>query len=368
MDDALRHLKRIRRVFNRSAVERHLMALRSEVADLEAAWRRSGGDDGTLEHKRYSTAVRRLRNDEICWQAVKKQMPVPADDMPDGIWQYVPAYRVQEISGRISEIGGGFQSCTREMKHAAIQDVPGIRNYDIVSSQLYGLKEEFENAGITTRQIDALIARPKTELAAEAGVSVDVWKRSLYAVIFHAALHDSFKAALCAAERCDGQMPAVAKEVLEGVGKRRAAHVYDRIRGALLPLHEDLNTWHEYLVTEYWDSVRQPGKGWYARNDCGIVFRLDDHQGEHDRKSAMAAWLLQGKEAAFIHRLTLLSDEYDYEVIANEHDGLLIIGEIPLEAIETALDRASFKYAKLAKKPFVNHEEVSDHKLNVIGT
>ncbi len=70
-------------------------------------------------------------------------------------------------------------------------------------------------------------------------------------------------------------------------------------------------------------------------------------------KSKVAAFLLQGAEAAFIHTLTYLSNNYDFDCINNQHDGLLTISTIPQESIELAIQQSGLKYAKLVEKPIV---------------
>lgn len=64
------------------------------------------------------------------------------------------------------------------------------------------------------------------------------------------------------------------------------------------------------------------------------------------------AHVLQGYEVAYIHTLTCLGVEYGYQVLGNEHDGLITVQPIPEEAIQRAREESGFKYAKLAIKPF----------------
>ncbi len=60
-------------------------------------------------------------------------------------------------------------------------------------------------------------------------------------------------------------------------------------------------------------------------------------------KRELAAFVLQGQEAAFIHHLTILSVEFDFVVVANEHDGLITIGDIPVAAMEKAGELSGLK-------------------------
>jgi hypothetical protein len=66
----------------------------------------------------------------------------------------------------------------------------------------------------------------------------------------------------------------------------------------------------------------------------------------------MAAFYLQGVEAGYIHWITVLSKDFGYTCLSNQHDGLVTIGEIPEEAREIAKQRSGLKYAVLEEKAF----------------
>lgn len=88
------------------AVERHLARLREAVDALP---------DGPTR----VAAEGRYLNDLRCYQAVLSQGARPLDaGRPDGLWLYRPAYLPQRF-GRISQKGGGLQSCSGAMKAVA---------------------------------------------------------------------------------------------------------------------------------------------------------------------------------------------------------------------------------------------------------
>ena len=91
--------------FDAVRIERdHLPSLRAKIDEAEP---------GTKERER---ALGRYLNDLRCFQAVLTQGARPLDPaQPDGLWLYQPAYRPQRF-GRISQVGGGLQSCSKEMK------------------------------------------------------------------------------------------------------------------------------------------------------------------------------------------------------------------------------------------------------------
>jgi hypothetical protein len=66
----------------------------------------------------------------------------------------------------------------------------------------------------------------------------------------------------------------------------------------------------------------------------------------------VSAFLLQGLEAAFIYTLITLSEDYGYEVRSCEHDGLIVYGDIPKEAVEKAQEMSGFTTAVLEPKEF----------------
>jgi hypothetical protein len=63
---------------------------------------------------------------------------------------------------------------------------------------------------------------------------------------------------------------------------------------------------------------------------------MTDRTGPEQRqqlKRQLAAFVLQGREAAFILRLTALGPKYGFTPMGNEHDGLIVLGTIPLKAV-----------------------------------
>jgi hypothetical protein len=99
----------------------------------------------------------------------------------------------------------------------------------------------------------------------------------------------------------------------------------------------------------YWVKGKQ-----YIKNPTGKTLCITDLKGnQEDKKRRLAAFVLQGFEAGFIHHLTLLSREYDYEVLSNQHDGLITLGEIPQAAVEKAKEISGLRYATLEEKAFV---------------
>ena len=112
--------------------------------------------------------------------------------------------------------------------------------------------------------------------------------------------------------------------------------------------------WHRWLVDVWVPQNAYAGHGGkrYVKNATGMTLCVDDMK---PRKlgSTLAAFILQGREARYIHELTLLSERYGFRVIGNEHDGIVTVGEVPDEAAREAAEASGMAFAVLVQKSFV---------------
>jgi hypothetical protein len=269
------------------------------------------------------------------------------------ISEYTPRF-ITQMSGRVSEVGGGFQSCSRAMKHAAFSNISNVYNYDLKSSQILGLLQMFEEAGVDTNSLLKILEINKKEIAATLGLTVEGFKATQISVILGALLLPFLNAGKNKHSNAvfDG-IAATALEDLEAV--------YTKVYDWFTPLKKDINKWHSILVEV---ALATMNRQKYITNVCGVKFNLRDYIGKSGKlsKSAelrrkLAAFYLQGQEACFIHHLTILSKKYGFTVISNQHDGLVTVGEIPAEAIKEASKLSGLKYAELEKKNFVEGKE-----------
>ena len=243
---------------------------------------------------------------------------------------YQPEYRTG-YTGRIAEVGGGAQSCSREMKAALFDSNPDLRNYDLKAAQAFILLQELEDAGLPHTWVKEYLDEPDSnkKRAGALRISKDAFKTCLYATIMgstHAKLWSHKKSDLY---RC------LLGECLGDKAKAKAAtiNVYD----ALEPLKNEVCVWHEWLMTS--PTCRHVDASWASvrtlRNACGVHFKLEGHPKPELRRKA-AAFILQGQEAAFIHTLTTLGATNGFEPVSNQHDGLLVRGTIPDSAVQKA--------------------------------
>jgi hypothetical protein len=373
LEDGLEAYASMRTPYNKPAVLDHLQRLEAAATDARLRFEATGDDAFTTEYQRairdndgirpvvfegqrYTPAYQELlsakaryRNDLNCFTWVLSQETGPAGTLGDGFYWYQPAYTVQ-MSGRVAHVGGGLQSCSREMKEAAYAGVPGLRNYDLKSSQprilLQRLLEVPEEHRPDTSWIEAYLADPgaKYRFSQRAGVSVDTWKSALCAVMMGASLPKQW----------DGSKGEVARLVgMDHPGNEN--HVYQQLRAQLAELHGEIQRWHDYLIDHKLKTEAFSSRGGrMIRNESGRRLALSDlDKRRYRRRGQVAAFYLQGLEAAFIHTLAGLENEFGYRVLANEHDGLVTLGEIPAEAVARAAASSGLLDPVLEEKLFV---------------
>lgn len=274
--------------------------------------------------------------------------------------EYHSDYATQ-MSGRVSELGGGFQSCSRLMKHAAFFGMKDINNYDLKSSQILGVMQLFEEAGVSTEAINNILKLDKAKTAADLSLTLDSFKKVLIEVILGADLPVFEKAG-----KCKHNNSFYDDIMLGAIGD--STEVYKKVYDWLQPLKKDIDKWHNVLLEK---AFRDKNCRNYVLNKCGINFHLGEYINKKGKivskselKRQLAAFYLQGQEACFIHHLTILSKKYGFTVISNQHDGVVTIGEIPAEATKEASELSGLKYAELEKKNFVEGKEF--HQVPVV--
>lgn len=307
-----------------------LRALERFVEKRKEDWKSSGS----------MRAKSRYINDLMCLQVLYQHNPVPVNEEMD-LWSYDPSYSAQ-VSGRISHRGGGLQTCSREMKAVAYQSIENVFNYDLKASQVNGLLLQFKQFEIDSKWLEEYLENEaaKTKYAARVGVSEDTWKSCLYSTFMGAG---------------GGEGGAVFKYLMEEVDDdlEEASYRLGLFLGEVKELRKGIKEWHKKL----WEYARKKGKKMpdgkrYWKNAAGKSICLDDLYADNGASCLrkFAAFVLQGQEAAFIHNLTVLSKEYGYRVVANEHDGLVTEGSIPNKAVEIAAKQSGLEQAKLEEK------------------
>jgi hypothetical protein len=318
-------------------------------------------------------------NDKSCHDAIMDQL---VETLDNNLIKYQAHYRHQ-TTGRLSEIGGCLQSCTRAMKEAAFKDIEGIKNYDLESSQVLLLVQFFEAANISCDWLKNYLNKDKQKYADFVGVSKDCWKQLILTIIMGGYLPEKINTNKVTLERIkeieqlikqDSKNISKVKEITnnsisiyllkEFKGNYEASKAaLVNLRQTLREINNSLSEWHTWLVEKHIPLVSTTNSsGQSITNKAGMTFDLEpykvnglwtsDKKSMSELKSRLAAFLLQGAEAAFIHALTYLSNNYEFDCLNNQHDGLITYGEVPKEAIEKAIQQSGLIYAKLIEKPF----------------
>lgn len=232
--------------------------------------------------------------------------------------------------------------------------MPRVENKDLRASQARILIVLLREAGIDPAWLVAYGDSPnaKHDAAAFVGVPVDVWKTALYGMLMGARVPSRRQARRSAGEVVQAIRNAVAPEAFGAT--------YSRFLDYTEGLRKALAEWHHWLAMVYVseNAVLNNVDGQrYLTNEVGAKVTVED-LAEGGRpwqlRARLAAFLLQGREAALIHTLAASARHYGFEVLSHEHDGLVVLGEIPAEAVEAAARaaRLPMELVDLDTKPF----------------
>jgi hypothetical protein len=115
---------------------------------------------------------------------------------------------------------------------------------------------------------------------------------------------------------------------------------YQRLVGDLT---NTLRKWRAHLQDHWIPTNKYVGHGGYwIKNDVGCSIPVPDSL-EGRGLSRVLAFLLHGREAYFVHTLTVEADKYGVEVISNEHSGIVTIGGLPPSVIQTVKEKTSME-------------------------
>lgn len=318
-----------------------------------------------LEPKDYTNPLyKRFKVDERCYLTL---LATNFKKLDNQFMEYYPSYTMQ-MSGRISEEGGGIQSCTRVMRELAFSGVKDIKNYDLQSSQVWSLIQFFETAGLNTEWLQDYLNVNKQVFADMVGISIKTWKDCFLALIMGCALlSEKELKSIDQFEKVDLAILNYLKQELVEDTLVLEAHL--KFNVVVKPLKREIDKWHTWLVNLHIHTCMTYSKGKeYVTNKAGVKFPLWEYRKPikdkkkeepswvnlNELKRKLAAFFLQGNEATFIHYLTTLSVKYNFEVVGNAHDGLITIGAIPSDAVDEAKQLSGLKYAFLIEKPFAN--------------
>jgi hypothetical protein len=218
--------------------------------------KRSKDPNGYKRSKEYLSLRGKYYNDKTCLLTVIHHSS--ADVNEDGFYVYKAAHHAQK-TGRFSEYKGGLQSASREMKFASTLYVPNLYNYDLVSSQVNGLIQEFIRFGLDPTWLEAYRDNPnsKHKFAKKVGVDVETWKICLLAVIMGSTIarnpNSSVFNALTDFHR---------KVIKNGDGLDVRFANFKRVIKSLI---FELDKWHELLIGT-WPSDSSDDRSYKSKN------------------------------------------------------------------------------------------------------
>ena len=218
-----------------------------------------------LQHLESVEGTAKYYNDLWCLKAVLARRPV---SLSGGLYSYKPNYRYA-YTGRLYEVGGGLQSCSRLMKQASVDGVADVYNYDLENSQVRLLHHELAAYGITNVLLDELMVKEKDYFASQLHISVPEWKELLLAFIFG-----------------EGE-----EKQLERLPSQESVEAY---REMTLSLRKDMRKWRR-RITNKKNLKKYRGK-YLVKNALGLTEALGDKNPVQ-----LAAFILQGMESYFIY-------------------------------------------------------------------
>lgn len=339
------------------AVLAYLRDLRDSVVSAETA-------HGPLSRES-RRAFGRFVQAQSAVRAVLRQRPVPT---ADGLHAYDVALNVQS-SGRLGEAGGGLQAAPAALKAAARGGIPGVRNYDLPSAQPRLALVRMAAEGLEAPALERYVLDPdeRGRLGDASGLGPAV-KRAVLAGLM-GAVFPTPDQALLAKDRLSQVVLAAAGVDWEDWNERSTPHgerlgssavvreALGRSAGALAPLFAEFGRWHRRLRTFQVGgaaSVEGVLAGPVVRNRLGMPLAVGSVNGRlrGPDLGRVVAHLLQGDEAAYVHSLTVGLDRAGVRVLGNEHDGLVVWGEILREVEGAAAAAVGLPFIGMVQKPF----------------
>ena len=344
---------------------------------LDTGWRPNDGVPHPKWEPTKSRAYHRYANDERCATALLSQ---GFRHVKDGLAIYKPAYRVIS-SGRTAQVEGGLQSCSGEMKGAAYRGLSDygydVRNYDMVAAHPSLYAHIARQAGLDAAWMDGYLAKPHVRpfYADALMLEEKTWKRLTLAVLMAAFVPQPDEVADPAnwyrlrdvtvvkliddavwarmgkegiIQRAGGagqEFGPLTEESKRVYWQGRIKH-YNRFYLFTRDMRQGIDRWLDHLITARVEQARSNNFDGltYVTNKAGMKKGFgevpEDPVERQHLASELAAFVLQGAEAAVIHSLASLGTKYGFSPVANEHDGLITLGPVPGAAVKEAAEMA----------------------------
>jgi hypothetical protein len=223
------------------------------------------------------------------------------------------------------------------------------QNYDIRSCHLAIIAQLCREEGHPLPILEAYVAEKdaKYAYAARAQMDVHVWKAALVSLFYGAVLGKTKKASLY--RKIWGTFAAQAEEEGRAYTAVEVEVAYEHFLQIGVPFLQARNTWLQILQDKIVPKMTSTNHT--IINPVGArMMRPETWNAETLRE--VSAFVCQGYEAAFINHLMILSTQYRWKNLSIEHDGLVVDGRIPPEAMEEARKLSGFYTASLEETGF----------------
>jgi hypothetical protein len=280
-------------------------------------------------------------------------------------------YRSTSTGRFVDGSGPAFMSLSRGAKSAALDSLPPdfkVYNHDLCSSQLSLLRELLRTTGQAYEVVDDFLKVDKKERAERIGISLEVYKKCLYAWVFGATLSQGI------AKKTENKLKEldqkIVEYILDAVGYNSFKDTYTKLCQELKPLELSRKELIKFILTsDGWEKLggKVNRETVSLTNLAGKTFDANEYvkprkQGFRviePKKSAgqlsrpLLAHILQGMESALMHRLTILANEVSINIYLNQHDGLVSDKPIPNELFQKAAAEFNFQDLEFTVKPIL---------------
>lgn len=345
-----------------------------------------GSPELVMAEKEYVRAQGRYLNDMRGAETILNQNPQRLkikSEKGDLIYEYQAAYSIQK-SGRISEINGGFQSSSKYFKHQLFRGIKNMRmNYDLKNSQAQILLQELKACDLKCSWLESYLSDrdAKNKYAAKVGIPAELWKQCFYSLVMGAEvseernkfgtvflnLEDYFKGDTSKTEDAYKRFLKAVRPLIRATEKWRD-HIYRTDDSRFTYTHGGIKHWKnacEMHFKEFGIAKGKNGKEQLMKKNLKGNYTKGGNIKTCKRK--LAAFILQGHEACFIHHLTAICTDKGIPVYKNEHDGLVTGKKVPGRLVRKAARKANLDYAELKRKPLCNKDQREEMKKYVEG-
>jgi hypothetical protein len=256
-----------------------------------------------------------------------------------------------------------------------------IFNYDLKNSQAVILLHELQACNedlkpekhFDTTWLENYLTDPnrKEEIADKIGIPVSLWKECFYAVIMGAepeskwgavykAIEDYFFGDTTKINRIHQSFLQEAEALIK-VTKLWRNYIYSTNNRRYHYDHGQTKYWKNACNMHFTDYgiIEINGKKTLIKKHTKLP--VTHPKTINKVKNRLAAFMLQGREACFIHHLTIFCTQEIIPVYKNEHDGIITGQIIPPELVQKAAEEADLPEAIMEIKKLCSKERRKEY-------